>query len=52
VSGSKNDLVIFHALRLFLCIRQGWWPPSQPKSTIARMTLTWFHFLIDSIYPD
>jgi len=52
VPGSKNDLSILYASSLFQRIRQGSWPPSQPKSTIAGMALTWFYYLTDGIYPD
>jgi len=52
VPGSKNDLNILYASSLFQRIRQGSWPTSQPKSTIAGMALTWFYYLTDGIYPD
>lgn len=52
VPGSKNDLNILYASKLFQIIRQGMWPPSRPLTSIAGFSLPWLYYCTDGINPD
>lgn len=52
IPGARNDLNILYASTLFRSIRHGSWPPLRPQTTIAGLSLSWFYYLTDSVYPD
>jgi Plant transposon protein len=51
IPGSRNDLNIMNASPLFQSIRAGSFPPARPSTTVDDLDLTWYYFLVDSIYP-
>jgi hypothetical protein len=48
--GSRNDINIMNASPLFQSIRACTYPPSRPATTIEGLSISWFYFLVDSIY--
>jgi hypothetical protein len=48
---SMNDLSIMAHSPLMQKIRNGEWPLAIPEVNIGSMTLSWFYFIVDGIYP-
>jgi hypothetical protein len=49
--GSRNDINVMNASPLFQSIRAGTFPPARPATKIDDLDLSWYYFLVDSIYP-
>ncbi len=46
-----NDIGIMHQSPLFQKIRTGEWPRLRPDIKIGNANVSWFHFVVDGIYP-
>jgi hypothetical protein len=49
--GSLNNLSIMARSPLMQRMRNGEWPLAIPEVNIGSMTLSWFYFIVDGIYP-
>ncbi|PXF49586.1 hypothetical protein BWQ96_00656 [Gracilariopsis chorda] len=50
--GAKDDLSIMEQSNLYNAVRGGKWPPIRQPTCIAGLTVNWFYYLADGIYPD
>ncbi|CDF36713.1 unnamed protein product [Chondrus crispus] len=50
-AGAANDLSIVSESPLFNAIRAGSWPPQRSQGIVEGLSLTWYYYLVDGIYP-
>ena len=49
--GSRNGINVMNASPLFHSIRAGTFPPARPATKIDEFELSWYYFLVYTIYP-